>query len=109
MIFVAVSQWDQKIPKALLMDFEDDEETLGENEVQNIKLLDKILIRLIKHIDDVTYAGMVFSFPFLFYFMFYWLYNKIETESCRARKKKPTVLSDLKISARYFFIFQKPC
>jgi len=56
MIFVAVSQWDQKIPKALLMDFEDDEETLGENEVQNIKLLDKILIRLIKHIDDVTYA-----------------------------------------------------
>ena len=64
MIFVAVSQWDQKIPKALLMDFEDDEETLGENEVQNIKLLDKILIRLIKHIDDVTNAGMVFSIVF---------------------------------------------
>ena len=75
MTFVAVSQWDQKIPKALLMDFEDDEETLGEIEVQSIKLLDKILIRLIKHIDDVTYAGMGFCLLIYFTSCFIRLYS----------------------------------
>lgn len=59
MVFEHISRLDQLIPKSLLLSFEEDEESLDGKEAATVRLLDKLLIRLVLFINEVTDSGPV--------------------------------------------------